>query len=179
MKDYNLVNYSVDAFNKWQVSSEKGVSKISSPQSQAFRYKSNLYNLHLPVLGLSYLKNRNFFNIAQPFVYLHKGNKANIDSLYSHAQSELMARSRYIDAQYRNKEISLEQYNQQADKISRLKRKLTRDKSMAYGADRIKELVNKIKSFKPHALFDDRVYDDFKRRLMPSDHTLKQGKKFS
>lgn len=61
VKDYNLVNYSVDAFNKWQVSSEKGVSKISSPQSQAFRYKSNLYNLHLPVLGLSYLKNRNFF----------------------------------------------------------------------------------------------------------------------
>lgn len=50
---------------------------------------------------------------------------------------------------------------------------------MAYGADRIKELVNKIKSFKPHVLFDDRVYDDFKRRLMPSDHTLKQGKKSS
>ncbi|HBL7240850.1 TPA: NERD domain-containing protein [Serratia liquefaciens] len=177
VKDYNLVNYSVDAFNKWQVSSEKGVSKISSPQSQAFRYKSNLYNLHLPVLGLSYLKNRNFFNIVHPFVYLHKGNKANIDLLYSHAQSELMARSRYIDAQYRNKEISIEQYNQQADKISRLKRKSTRDKSMAYGADRIKELVNKIKSFKPHVLFDDHVYDDFKRRLMPSDHTLKQGKK--
>lgn len=90
-----------------------------------------------------------------------------------------MAQSRYIDAQYRNKEISIEQYNQQADKISRLKRKSSRDKSMAYGADRIKELVNKIKSFKPHVLFDDRVYDDFKRRLMPSDHTLKQGKKSS
>ena len=28
VKDYNLVNYSVDAFNKWQVSSGKGVSKI-------------------------------------------------------------------------------------------------------------------------------------------------------
>lgn len=177
VKDYNLANYSINAFNKWQVNSGKGISIISSPQSQAFRYKSNLYNLHLPVLGLSYLKNRNFFNIVHPFVYLHKSEKSDIDTLYSCPQSELMIRSRYLDEQYRCNEISYDQYNQQADKNSKLKSKLSRDKSMTYGVDRIKDLVNKIKSIKPHILFEDRIYDDFKRRLMPSEHTLKQGKK--
>ncbi|MDY4388626.1 nuclease-related domain-containing DEAD/DEAH box helicase [Pectobacterium aroidearum] len=177
VKDYSLANYSIDAFNKWQVNSGKGISRISSPQSQVFRYKSNLYNLHLPVLGLSYLKNRNFFNIVHPFVYLHKSEKSDIDTLYSCPQSELMMRSKYLDEQYRCNEISNDQYNQQADKNSKLKRKLSRDKSMTYGVDRIKDLVNKIKSIKPHILFEDRVYDDFKRRLMPSEHTLKQGKK--
>lgn len=177
VKDYNLANYSINAFNKWQVNSGKGISIISSPQSQAFRYKSNSYNLHLPVLGLSYLKNRNFFNIVHPFVYLHKSEKSDIDTLYSCPQSELMIRSRYLDEQYRCNEISYDQYNQQADKNSKLKSKLSRDKSMTYGVDRIKDLVNKIKSIKPHILFEDRIYDDFKRRLMPSEHTLKQGKK--
>lgn len=177
VKDYNLNNYSIDCFNKWHVHSGQGISHISSPQSQAFRYKSNLYNLHLPVLGLSYLKNRNFFSIVHPFVYLHESERLAIDNLYSHAQNELVLRSRQLDEQYRQEKISNIEYNQQADKVAGLKRKLSRDKAMIYGLDRIQDLVRKIKSFKPHVLFDDRVYDDFKRRLMPSDHTLKQGRK--
>lgn len=177
VKDYCLANYSVDACNKWHVNSGKGLVRILSPQSQAFKYKTNLYNLHLPILGLSYLKNRNFFNIVHPFVYLHKSNKSDIDKLYSTAQSDLVMRLRKLDEQYRSGEISSDHYNKQADKISKIKRKMSRDMSMIYDVDRINNLVSKIKSFHPHVLFDDRIYDDFKRRLMPSDHTLKQGKK--
>ncbi|MEG3131151.1 NERD domain-containing protein [Pantoea cypripedii] len=175
VKDYTPGNYSVDAFNKWHVSSGQGTSRISSPQSQAFRYKSNLYNLHLPVLGLKYLENRNFFSIVHPYVYLHKSERTDVDDLYSHANSELMIRSRHLAEQYKLKEISHEKYNRQADQISTVKRKLTRDKSMIYGVDRINDLVRKITSIKPHILFDERIYDDFKRRLLPGDHILKQG----
>lgn len=176
-KDYTSSNYSVDAFNKWYVKSAQGTNRISSPQSQAFTYKSNLYQLHLPVLGLSYLENRNFYSLVHPYVYMHKSDRSDIDVLYSHAEEENREKSKNIAEQYKRGDISHEKYNQQAELISALKRKISRDKSIAYGVDRIKNLVNKITSVKPHILFDDRVYDDFKRRLMPSEHVLKQGKK--
>lgn len=48
---------------------------------------------------------------------------------------------------------------------------------MSYGSDMLPNLVRKIKSYGTHVLFDERVYDDFKRRLEPCDHVLKQGKK--
>lgn len=55
VKDYNLDNYQVDSFNKWSVKYANRQSRISSPQSQAFTYKKNLYQLHLPVLGIGQL----------------------------------------------------------------------------------------------------------------------------
>ncbi|WP_318517122.1 nuclease-related domain-containing protein [Photobacterium leiognathi] len=88
VKDYDLKNYNVDSFNKWSVVSHQGSNPISSPQSQAFTYKNNLYQLHLPVLGLGYLSNRYFFNLVQPLVYFHKANKFQINELYKNAENE-------------------------------------------------------------------------------------------
>ncbi len=101
VKDYNLDNYCVDGFNKWHVKTNRGLVRIPSPQSQAFIYKSNLYQLHLPVLGLSYLENRNFFNLVHPFVYLHKSDKTLVDDFYRSAENQIREKSKELSDQYK------------------------------------------------------------------------------
>ncbi|WP_201774791.1 nuclease-related domain-containing DEAD/DEAH box helicase [Photobacterium angustum] len=179
VKDYELKNYMVDSFNKWSVISHQGVSSISSPQSQAFTYKNNLYQLHLPVLGLGYLVNRNFFNLVKPFVYFHKANKSQINELYKNAENENRESSKLLFEQKKNNKITVDQYNRKADGIDSSRKKLSRDMAMSYGSDMLTNLVRKIKSFNSHILFDECVYDDFKRRLMPCEHVIKQGKKIT
>ena len=177
VKDYNLINYQVDSYNKWTVKNAKGSSRIASPQSQAFTYKKNLYQLHLPILGLGQLNNRNFFNLVLPLVYMHKGSRIQVNQLYSHADDDLSKQSQELFKQHRNQALNHDSYNKRSDGIARAKQRLSRDKSMIYANDQLNTLISKIKSFKSHVLFDDRVYDDLKRRLMPCEHVLNQGKK--
>ncbi|KFA99534.1 nuclease-related domain-containing DEAD/DEAH box helicase [Vibrio sp. ER1A] len=176
VKDYSLSNYQVDSYNKWSVKSKSGTSRISSPQSQAFTYKKNLYQLHLPVLGLEQLGNRNFFNLVQPFVYLHKATKFEVNCLYQPAENELRQKKSDLLVARRNQKIKVDDFNRQAEGLSRTKKRIARDRSMAFAGDQTEILVKKIKSFSSHVLFDERVYDDLTRRLMPSEHTKKQGK---
>ncbi len=176
VKDYNLSNYQVDNYNKWSVKSAQGTSRIASPQSQAFTYKKNMYQLHLPVLGLGQLTSRNFFNLVLPLVYMHKGSKSQINQLYSQAESELRQQSQDLFKQHGSKSINHETYNKRSDGISGGQKRISRDKAMVYANDQLSMLISKIKSFKSHVLFDGRVYDDLKRRLMPCEHVLKQGK---
>lgn len=176
VKDYSLPNYQVDSYNKWSVKYASGKSRISSPQSQAFTYKKNLYQLHLPVLGLEQLGNRNFFKLVNPFVYLHKASKTEINSLYQPAEDELRNKTNELFVARQQQRINIDAFNRQTEALSRTKKRIARDKAMAFGNDQTYVLVRKIKGYSSHILFDDRVYDDFKRRLMPSEHTKKQGK---
>lgn len=176
VKDYNLDNYQVDSFNKWSVKYAKGQSRISSPQSQAFTYKKNLYQLHLPVLGIGQLGNRNFFNLVQPFVYLHKADKDKVAALYQPAENDLRQRTSELLNAMHECSIDVDTYNRHAEGLSRTKKCIARDKAMIFSGEQAQKLVSKIKSYKSQVLFDDRVYDDLKRRLMPCEHVLKQGK---
>ena len=56
VKDWNLAAYSVDENNKWHVL-KNGTPK-RSPHAQVFKYKDQLYDLHLPSLGLKTLGDR-------------------------------------------------------------------------------------------------------------------------
>lgn len=176
VKDYNLDNYQVDSFNKWSVKYANRQSRISSPQSQAFTYKKNLYQLHLPVLGIGQLGNRNFFNLVQPFVYLHKADKDKVAALYQPAENDLRQRTSELLNAKHECSIDVDTYNRRAEGLSRTKKHIARDKAMIFSGEQAQKLVSKIKSYKSHVLFDDRVYDDLKRRLMPCEHVLKQGK---
>ncbi|GGM98014.1 NERD domain-containing protein [Shewanella xiamenensis] len=179
VKDYNLDNYEIDSFNKWSVKYTNGQSRISSPQSQAFTYKNNLYQLHLSALGLGQLRNRFFFNLVQPFVYLHKADKNKVDSLYRPAENILRKKTNELFNAKRTCSISVDTYNRCAEGLSRIKKCMTRDKAMIFSGEQSQKLVSKIKSYESNAIFDDRVYDDLKRRLMPSEYVLKQGKAVS
>ena len=97
--------------------------------------------------------------------------------LYDNAISKVKNKSNQLNEQYRNGKINDKEYNYQFERHLKTNKNLSRDRAMIYSNDKLKMLINKISSFKSHVLFDDRVYDDFKRRLMPSEHTLKQGRK--
>lgn len=175
IKDWNLKNYTITENNKWSVFDGSILSIKASPQSQAFRYKKNLYDLHLPVVGLARIANPNFYNLVHCFVYFHSSDKNVIDSLYSPAEERQREEQLKLNQAVQEKQIAFDFYEKARLYLSRNRRNLQRDKSMSYGEDRIAHLVRKIKQSSKHVLFDENVYRDFKRRLSPPEHTLNQG----
>ncbi len=179
VKDWNLENYIVTEDNKWKFFDGKKISGKLSPQAQAFRYKKNLYDLHLPVIGLKRLINENFFNLVHPYVYFHKAEKKSIDLLYCQAEETHRKKQMELNALFTKKKKNFEQYNRDINYLDKKKRNLQRDKAMSFGNDQINNLIKKIKRESKHILFDESVYHDFKRRLSPPENILKQGIKIA
>lgn len=175
VKDWNLKNYKITDNNKWKFYDGSKSSSKASPHSQAFRYKKNLYDLHLPVVGLERLTNPNFYNLVHCFVYFHNSNKIAIDSLYFLAEEKHREEQSRINQAILEKKISFESYEKAHQYLDRKKRNVQRDKSMSFGDDRLGHLVKKIKQNSKHVLFNENIYRDFKRRLSPPEHTLNQG----
>ena len=176
VKDWNLKNFSITENNKWKVFDGSKSSIKASPQSQVFRYKKNLYDLHLPVIGLARITNPNFYNLVHCFVYFHNSDKNVIDSLYSPAEEKHKEEQSRLNHDFKEKLIAFDSYEKKRDYLSRKKRNLQRDKNMSFGDDRLAHLVKKIKQNSIHSLFSESVYRDFKRRLSPPEHTLNQGR---
>lgn len=175
VKDWDLKNYKIAENNKWEVFDGSKSSSKASPQSQAFRYKKNLYDLHLPVVGLARLTNPNFYNLVHCFVYFHNSDKSAIDSLYFPAEERQKEKLSRLNEAVQEKKLPFESYEKKREYLARKKRNIQRDKSMSFGSDRLGDLVKKIKKNSKHVLFDENVYRDFKRRLSPPEHTLNQG----
>ena len=175
VKDWNLSNYRVTENNNWEVFDGSKSSRRASPHSQVFRYKKNLYDLHLPVVGLARLTNPNFYNLVHCFVYFHNSDKIVIDSLYYPAEKKQRKEQERLNQLVQINEIDFHSYEKSSNYLDRKKRNLQRDKSMSLGSDRLALLIKKIKQKSKHVLFDENVYRDFKRRLSPPDHTLNQG----
>lgn len=175
VKDWNLKNYSVTEKNRWEVFDGSRSSVKGSPHSQAFRYKKNLYDLHLPVVGLERLTNPNFFNLVNCFVYFFGSGQAEIDSLYSPAEKKQKEEREKLNNSFKKGDMEFQAYDTSCNYVDRNKRALERDKRMSFGSDRVAHLVKTIKKRSTHVLFDERVYQDFKRRLSPSEHTKRQG----
>lgn len=176
VKDWNLDNFKINKNNKWKVSDGVNSAIKASPQSQVFRYKQNLYNLHLPIVGLRVLTNPNFYNLVHCSVYFHSSTKFSIDSLYNISNEILKSELANLNQDFLSKNINFQQYEKKGDYLNRKQRNLQRDKSISFGNDRLEDLVKKIKNNGKNVLFDENVYQDFKRRLSPPEHTLKQGK---
>jgi hypothetical protein len=175
VKDWRLKHYKVSEDNKWAVSNGKQSSRISSPQSQAFRYKKNLYDLHLPEAGLARLANPNFYNLVHCFVYFHGSNHHQIDSLYFSALEKNQNDLSLLNQRHQSNSINAQSYEKAISHLERKKRALERDRSIAYGSDRLRNLVKNIKQKGPHILFNEDIYRDFKRRLSPPQHVSRQG----
>lgn len=175
VKDWDLKSYKITENNRWEVFDGSKSSSKASPQSQTFRYKKNLYDLHLPVVGLARLANPNFYNLVHCFVYFHNSDKSVIDSLYLPAEERQKEEQSRLNQAVQEKKITFDSYKKASEYLARKKRNLQRDKNMSFGGDRLDHLVKKIKQNSKHVLFDENVYRDFKRRLSPSEHTLNQG----
>ncbi len=175
VKDWDLKNYKITENNKWEVHDGSKSSKKASPHSQAFRYKKNLYDLHLPIVGLARLTNPNFYNLVHCFVYFHNSDKIAIDSLYFPTEERQKEEQSRLNEAMQEKKLAFESYEKKREYLARRKRNIQRDKNMSFGSDRLGHLVKKIKQNSKHVLFDENVYRDFKRRLSPPKHTLNQG----
>lgn len=174
VKDWNLTNYQVDIHNQWRYDG----SVLRSPQQQVFRYKENLFNLHLPVLGLQHLTNPNFYNLISVGVYFHRASREQLKHLYSPLLEEIYQRTQQLNRD--RLQIGQAKYDHQMDWCGRARFKFERDLGMSWGFDNV---VNKIRmlddKLRKHPLFTPEIHEDFKRRLLPPVHTERQGLKIA
>ena len=169
VKDWNLAHYDVDINNRWRYEARV----IRSPQQQAFRYKENLFNLHLPVLGLQHLTNPNFYNLISVGVYFHCASREQLKNLYSSALDEVRERTLLLNRDRQN--IDQIQYDRQMDWCGRARFKLERDLGMSWGSDNVTKKVRLLDKLGKHPLFTPEIHEDFTRRLRPPVHTQQQG----
>ena len=169
VKDWNLNHYQVDISNRWRY--EDNV--IRSPQQQAFRYKENLFNLHLPVLGLQHLTNPNFYNLISVGVYFHRASREQLKHLYGSSLDEVSERTQQLNRDRQH--IDQVKYDQQMDWCGRARYKLERDLGMSWGCDNVVKKVRMLDKLGKHPLFTPDIHEDFARRLRPPVHTQQQG----
>lgn len=170
VKDWNINSqkYRIDLFNKWYFNSNSGYKVIKSPFSQAFNYKKNFYDIHIPLLGIKNVINPYFFNVIDIFVYLHCTNKAVFEKFYE--------QNNQIFNQYVSDFSKGVYVNFPMDKIEYYRKKQQRDKNLAIFQENIERIIERIKSRKKHPLFKEEIYNEFKHRLSPSQFFLEQGK---
>lgn len=166
VKDWNINSqkYRIDLFNKWYFNSNSGYKVIKSPFSQAFNYKKNFYDIHIPLLGIKNVINPYFFNVIDIFVYLHCTDKDVFERFYE--------KNNQIFNQYVSDFSKGVYVNFPMDKIEYYRKKQQRDKNLAI----FQENIERIKSRKKHPLFKEEIYNEFKRRLSPSQFFLEQDK---
>ena len=169
VKDWNLKHYQVDTNNRWWCEN----SVIRSPQQQAFRYKENLFNLHLPVLGLQHLTNPNFYHLISVGVYFHCASREQLKKLYGTALDEVHQRTMQLNLDRQN--IGQVKYDQQMDWCGRARFKLERDLGMSWGCDNVVKKITMLDKMGKHPLFTPAIHEDFARRLRPPLHTEEQG----
>lgn len=175
VKDWDLNKYSITGHNEWLVYNGRDFTKIFSPHAQVFKYKKNLYDLHLPIIGMGKLKNANFFNLVHCFIYFHGSKQLDVNQKYTWSEEKNREEVNKTNTAFKNKEIEFFKYEKKLDYLKIKKTNLSRDKSMSAGSDSLHLLLKKIEKKSSHNLFTEEVYKDFKRRLSPPEHTLKQG----
>ncbi|OYQ79272.1 hypothetical protein B9T11_08540 [Wohlfahrtiimonas chitiniclastica] len=179
VKDWDFHHYEINEKNQWLVHAKNGQSSIKkSPIAQAFTYKEQLFNLHLPILGLSDIAqpNKHFFGVINCFCYFHCATKEDIKKLYELPEQKIKQISGNLNNDFKNKSILYEKYNKTLEFYKRKKEQLSRDKNLSFGRDDLKLLIKKIEEkLKENDLFSKEIFDDFYRRLSPPDFIVKQN----
>lgn len=170
VKDWeiNSQKYRIDLFNKWHFNSNAGYKVIKSPFAQAFAYKKNFYDIHIPLLGIKNVLNKNFFNVIDVFVYFHRTNKQTLEVFYEENNRTF---NDYVSKHKNGSKVDFPMRN-----IEYYRNKQKRDKSLAIFQENLEKRIEYIKTKKTHPLFSDDIYAEFKRRLSPSQFILEQGK---
>jgi|694.fasta_scaffold34784_2 hypothetical protein len=152
VKDYNLNIYSRGPSN-WYVETG-GIKKqeIPSPIKQVLKYKENLYNLHIEGLLEKKIKDFKYLSIVTCALYFHKETTENIKSFVEQKSTE-KDHEKYL------KFISYMDF---------------------FGFDQLKQdifkkMLSARRMDKKSYLFNDQLYNSFKRYLNPPTHVTEQG----
>jgi Nuclease-related domain/AAA domain/UvrD-like helicase C-terminal domain len=169
VKDWSLSHYQLDINNRWTYEGKL----IRSPQQQVFRYKENMFNLHLPVLGLQHLANRNFYKLISVSVYFHCADRNQLKNFYDTSLNAI--RSKILELNRERLVIGQEKYDLQMDWCERARYKLERDLGISWGFDNLTKKIRLLDKMNKTPLFSSDIHEDFKRRLLPPAHTKQQG----
>ncbi|OAV66952.1 Superfamily I DNA and RNA helicase [Bacteroidales bacterium Barb6] len=154
VKDWDINLYELDEKKHWKLKTESAILK--SPIQQVFKYKNNLFELHIDTLLEKKIKDIRKFNIVTCAVYFHNANESQIKNLLVDPYKD--------NQQYQD----FLKYN--IDLI---------------GRDNLNELdLNKIlkrrylKADKESFLFTTDLYDSIRRFLNPPIHMKEEGVDF-
>jgi hypothetical protein len=151
VKDWNLKHYHLDEKRKWRLNLNNAF--IKSPIDQVLQYKDNLYNLHIENLLEKKIKNFKYWSLVTCAVYFHNANSTEINNLL-------------IDPYKDNKKYcNFLKWNIDL---------LGRD---SINTEYISSIFSKryIISNYQSKLFDDTLYDSFKRYFKPTFHSKEEG----
>ncbi len=151
VKDWNLGSYEIDSNKNWylkKIQNNRGQKQIiKSPISQVKEYKNNLYNLHIENLLERKINDPKYFSIVNCAVYFSNATKNEINIFFEKEFKTENQDLKYIDLLGKD-DLTLEKFN--------------------------KVLSKRRLNTKSH-LFDEELYNSFKRFFQPPIHTLEEG----
>lgn len=161
VKDWDLNSYYIDDRKHWRLRSpqDQKQAQISlvSPLQQAFKYKENLFELHIPGLLELKVKDIRNFNFVSCAVYFHNATQKEIhDCITGPFKSD----KKYLDWVRYNFDL------------------FGNDSLNKHTFDSIlwnRYLVKNRESF----FFTTDIYESFKQHLMPARHLMEQGEEIS
>jgi hypothetical protein len=173
VKDWNLDLYSIDAYNKWAVNLPSGQQRVKSPFAQVFAYKKNFFDIHVNGLLEKSLKNEAFFKMIKTYVYFHHGSKAAIEQLYQPHLDRLREQSHENENRFKQKQLDFDRYERRRKGIEKAKNRFTRDSDFFLYQERLLKISFPITA--KESVFDEPVYNEFKRLLNPPYHYASEG----
>lgn len=155
VKDWNLDNFKLDEKKKWIYIPNGAV--VKSPINQVFKYKENLFDLHVDNLLEKRINDVRHFQIVACAVYFHCATQSKVESLLINPYKDDKRYSNFLkyNIDFIGRDALEERY---FNSILR-KRYLSKDQH----------------SF----LFLGDIYDNFKRILSPTMHMKAQGEPYT
>lgn len=174
VKDWNLALYNIDINNKWSVNTASRSQRVKSPFQQVFAYKKNFFEIHVNGLLEKSLKNERFFKLIKTYVYFHHSSKNEIQRLYQPHLDRLYEQSRRNQEDFKSARIDFDTYEKTREWIESGKHKFERDMSLSLYKDKLRKITFPITA--KESVFDESVYNEFKRLLNPPYHYASEGK---
>lgn len=157
VKDWDLNLYTVDARRHWHLKNPKNEgearARLLSPVQQVYKYKENLFELHIPGLLELKIKDIRNFNFVSCAVYFHNANEQQVQNLIV---DPFKGDRKYLNFLKYNIDL------------------LGRDSLTEYNFKRI--LFNRyLAKERPSILFSESIYQSFKQQLTPTRHLMSEG----
>ncbi len=173
VKDWNLERYKIDIDNKWHLKSNNHI--LRSPYQQVFKYKNNMFNVHIIGMLEKKTKNKIFYGRIKPYVYFHNATKNNLKAFYDTALQELKQLENKNNNNYKVNNCNYMQYEKKRKYLKKKEDKLKRDLDYySVGSDNLNKIL--LPANDAQKLFDEGLYKEFQRHLKPPVHTLEEGK---
>lgn len=165
VKDWDLNSYYLNLeknnLGNWTLKQNNHILK--SPFKQVFRYKDNMFNLHINGLLEKKILNKKFYGRINVFVYFHNATSSALKLFYSQIINSI--------------ELEIQQCpeHKQSHKKHLINQHIKLIKQRDYYSITNDSISKITLPHKADNLFPEDIYNEFKRYLQPPFHTIEQG----